>query len=360
MTKQHVMSPSPPENPPAAPLGALDNATSVSAEISQPSEHGASECGADRLDRMRSSLEIGCAIWRGNVCSVPICLPRNRNPIWGVLGASSPSSWMLSDIKLELTRSVKPWGRAFDCKVHTLRTDGGGEHRNFDMFCKSTGVRRQVSEANNQASNGKAECMHRNMLNMARCMMFASGFPSHFWGDAVQYAADILNQPKQLEFKSGSPFEILTGKNPIISARVAFGSPCTVYRDPGRKTWKPRAEIGMIFGKNDETKGFQVYLPHKKLVVTTQHVKNVETMGAEENQHLQKHLHQEDLSLQAVKEKQNAAEWKELHATQRHLLRRGKRVKGRSKRDTYDHSKHVRETWSGSNVSLLPNTDQTP
>ena len=37
----------------------------------------------------------------------------------------------------------------------------------------------------------------------------------------------------------------------------------------------------MIVGKNDETKGFKVYLPHKKLVVTMQHVKNVETMGVE-------------------------------------------------------------------------------
>nr|CCA18037.1 hypothetical protein ALNC14_041800 [Albugo laibachii Nc14] len=44
--------PKPPEYPLAAPLGAFDNAASVSAEISQPSEHGASECGADRLDRI--------------------------------------------------------------------------------------------------------------------------------------------------------------------------------------------------------------------------------------------------------------------------------------------------------------------
>nr|CCA16870.1 AlNc14C27G2611 [Albugo laibachii Nc14] len=52
MTKQQVMSPSPPEDPPAALLDALDNAKSVSAEISEPSEHGTSECGTDRLDRM--------------------------------------------------------------------------------------------------------------------------------------------------------------------------------------------------------------------------------------------------------------------------------------------------------------------
>ncbi|GAB9477897.1 unnamed protein product, partial [Globisporangium polare] len=46
--------------------------------------------------------------------------------------------------------------KRFDCRVHVLRTDGGGEYQNVDLFCKNTGVARQVSEARNQASNGKA------------------------------------------------------------------------------------------------------------------------------------------------------------------------------------------------------------
>ncbi|GMF44663.1 unnamed protein product [Phytophthora fragariaefolia] len=75
--------------------------------------------------------------------------------------------------------------RQFNCKVHVLCTDGGGDYRNVGLFCQSTGVVRQVSEAKNQASNGKAERMHRTILNMARCMIFASGLALHIWGDAV-------------------------------------------------------------------------------------------------------------------------------------------------------------------------------
>ncbi|KAG2858894.1 hypothetical protein PC129_g7246 [Phytophthora cactorum] len=84
--------------------------------------------------------------------------------------------------------------KRFDCKTHVLRTDSGGEYENIDLFCKSTGVARQKSEARNQASNGKAERMHRTIINMARCMVFACGLPLSFWGDAVQYAAYILNR----------------------------------------------------------------------------------------------------------------------------------------------------------------------
>lgn len=39
----------------------------------------------------------------------------------------------------------------FGFKVHVLRKDSGGEYANVDLFCKRTGVARQVSEARNQA-----------------------------------------------------------------------------------------------------------------------------------------------------------------------------------------------------------------
>ena len=54
--------------------------------------------------------------------------------------------------------------RQFDCRIHVLRTDGGGEYANVDLFCKRTSVARQITEARNQASNGKAERMHKTIL----------------------------------------------------------------------------------------------------------------------------------------------------------------------------------------------------
>lgn len=37
--------------------------------------------------------------------------------------------------------------RQFECRIHVLRTDGSSEYANVDLFCKLTGVARQVSEA---------------------------------------------------------------------------------------------------------------------------------------------------------------------------------------------------------------------
>jgi hypothetical protein len=44
--------------------------------------------------------------------------------------------------------------RQFNCRIHVLRTDGGGDYEPLDLFCEQTGIARQISEHINQASNG--------------------------------------------------------------------------------------------------------------------------------------------------------------------------------------------------------------
>ena len=110
--------------------------------------------------------------------------------------------------------------------------NGGEEYASVDLFCKRTGVARQVLEVGNQLSNVKTERMHRTVLKLARSMMFACALPLHFWGDAVQYAVHILNRsPTRVNEHKASPIEVLTGKAPDLRSIVVFGSSCSVYRD---------------------------------------------------------------------------------------------------------------------------------
>jgi hypothetical protein len=173
--------------------------------------------------------------------------------------------------------------RRYDCKIQVLRTDGGGEYANVDLFCQQTGVQRQTTEANSPASNGKAERMNRTVFNMARCMIFNSGLPMRFWGDAVKYAAYVLNRsPSRSNPRHQSPIQMLEGHAPNLTDIVIFGSPCMVYRDQPR-TFKPRAVRGLILGRSEETKGYVVYLTADQKVTTTQHVKDIETLSPEQN-----------------------------------------------------------------------------
>ncbi|KAG3149309.1 hypothetical protein PI124_g6753 [Phytophthora idaei] len=68
----------------------------------------------------------------------------------------------------------------------------------------------------------------------------------------------------------------------------------------------------MIIGKNDETKGYKVYLPKDRIVIATQHIKNVETWDAKQNAQLQVQLELEYPELKkAVENREGAAKRKE-------------------------------------------------
>lgn len=55
---------------------------------------------------------------------------------------------------------------------------------------------------------------------------------------------------------------------------------------PDHKALRARAKTGIIVGKNEETKGFKVYIPKDQVVVTTRHVQNVETLPDDANEQL--------------------------------------------------------------------------
>ena len=65
-----------------------------------------------------------------------------------------------------------------------------------------------------------------------------------------------------------------------------FGSTCDVRRDPGKNALAQQSGEGQIIGRSDETKGYRVYLPKINVVITTQHVKNIATITAEQNKRL--------------------------------------------------------------------------
>lgn len=81
--------------------------------------------------------------------------------------------------------------------------------------------------------NGKAERLHRTVMNMARCMIFSCDLPLSLRGDAVELSAYILNRmPRRANPNRASRIVILTGRPPILVDIVVFGSPCETYRDP--------------------------------------------------------------------------------------------------------------------------------
>jgi transposase InsO family protein len=71
--------------------------------------------------------------------------------------------------------------------IRILRTDNGGEFESlqFEDFCKSTGIKRQLTVPYNPQQNGVDERKNRTICEAARAMMFDQDLPNSLWAKAT-------------------------------------------------------------------------------------------------------------------------------------------------------------------------------
>ncbi|GJS83081.1 putative ribonuclease H-like domain-containing protein [Tanacetum coccineum] len=115
-------------------------------------------------------------------------------------------------------------------KVKTIRCDNGTEFKNRDFieFCGSKGIKREYSNARTPQQNGVAERKNRTLIEAARTMLSDSFLPNTFWAEAVNIACYVLNRVLVTKPHNKTPYELITGKIPIISYIRPFGCHVTI------------------------------------------------------------------------------------------------------------------------------------
>ncbi|GJU92906.1 putative ribonuclease H-like domain-containing protein [Tanacetum coccineum] len=160
-------------------------------------------------------------------------------------------------------------------KVKTIRCDNGTEFKNRDIieFCESKGIKREYSNARTLKQNGVAKRKNRTLIEAARTMLADSFLPNTFWADAVNTACYVLNRVLVTKPQNKTPYELITGKIPIISYIRPFGCHVTILNtiDHLRK-FEEKSNEGFLVGYSLNSKGFRVY--------------NLETKRVEENLHI--------------------------------------------------------------------------
>ena len=68
-----------------------------------------------------------------------------------------------------------------------LRTCIGGEFNSeeFDQFCKSSGISRQLMTAYTPQQNGVVERKNKDIMNMSKSLLIERKMPREFWSEAV-------------------------------------------------------------------------------------------------------------------------------------------------------------------------------
>ena len=88
--------------------------------------------------------------------------------------------------------------------------------------------------------------MNRTLLNKSRCLLFHSGLPKSFWGEAVMIAAYLVNTCPSTAIDLATLEERWSGK-PLDSLNLkTFG--CTAYAHQSEEKLEPRSVKCVFLG----------------------------------------------------------------------------------------------------------------
>ncbi|KAD5960996.1 hypothetical protein E3N88_12469 [Mikania micrantha] len=152
----------------------------------------------------------------------------------------------------------------------------GGEFcsNEFNMFCETHGIKRHLTAPFTPEQNGVCERKNRTVVEMAQCMLQAKGMPSYFWAEAVATAVHILNLSPTKAVDNKTPIHMWSGERPNVNDLRIFGCLCYgLTPAQQRHKFEPKSEKCILIGYSSQTKGYRLYNPKTKQIITRRDVK---------------------------------------------------------------------------------------
>lgn len=156
-----------------------------------------------------------------------------------------------------------------------LRTDRGGEFTSleFNNFCSTNGISRQLTTAYTPQQNGVAERKNRTIMNMVRSMLSEKEVPKEFWPEAVNWSIYVLNRSPTLAVKDVTPEEAWSGIKPSVNHFRVFGCVAHVHVPDSRRTKLDSKSFRcVLLGVSEESKAYRLYDPISKKIVISRDI----------------------------------------------------------------------------------------
>lgn len=158
--------------------------------------------------------------------------------------------------------------------IKVLRTDNGGEFCSsaFEGLLKKAGIVHQKTNPHTPEQNGLCERLNRTVVERARCLLFDAKLDKSFWAEAVNTTVYLRNRTLASGLNK-VPYELWTGRKPDLSHIRVFGSTAMIHIPKIKRTkWDQKAEQCILLGYADNTKGYRLYNPKKKTIITSRDV----------------------------------------------------------------------------------------
>lgn len=127
--------------------------------------------------------------------------------------------------------------------------------------------------------NGVAERANRTLLDLTRSMLRSSRLPKGYWTEAVTTAAYVRNRVSNLKVDNETPLGMWINHAPRIGHLKIFG--CLAYAKlpkQGTKKLDSTTVPCILVGYATNPRGYRLWCPEKKDVITTKHVRFCETV----------------------------------------------------------------------------------
>jgi hypothetical protein len=147
--------------------------------------------------------------------------------------------------------------------IRILRTDNGGEFESlqFEYFCKSIGIKRQLTMPYNPHQNGVVERKNMTICEATKEMMFDQDLPNSLWEEATSTTMYIQNMCSHDIFKDTTPEEVFSRIKPEVGNLRIFL--CLVYihvPKEKRTNMETSGNKGVFVGYSENSKVYMIYV----------------------------------------------------------------------------------------------------
>lgn len=120
------------------------------------------------------------------------------------------------EVSMNLCNFIAIVERQFNKQVKTVRSDNGIDFTCLGNYFSKHGIVHETSCVGTPQQNGRVECKHRHILNVARALRFQANLSIKFWGECILTAGYLINRNPSLILHGKTPYEILYGKTPPL------------------------------------------------------------------------------------------------------------------------------------------------
>ncbi|MCO5570400.1 hypothetical protein L7F22_024121 [Adiantum nelumboides] len=182
-------------------------------------------------------------------------------------------------LKSEAFGSIRDWKamveKEKDLKVKSIRSDKGGEFlsENFARWCKSEGIRRQLTTPYTPSQNGVVERKNRTIMELARAMLAHASLPRSYWAEACNTAVYIQNRSPTHALQDMTPFQAYYGRKPTVSHFRVFGCSAFVHIPKEKRQKLDFKSRKLLFlGYSAESDAYRLYDPDTRTTTVSRDV----------------------------------------------------------------------------------------